>query len=181
LTDPDAGAGAAAASVVGLSASLIAAVARSSVDRWDEAGGAIAQAAALGRRAARLAAENAEVHGSAVAALAARSSERAGTEQEIADIRLGDALARAADLPLRIADAAADAAALAALVAERADPAVRPDAVGAGLLASAAADTAAHLVEVNLAMRPGDERITRAAELVSLARNASDRALAADG
>jgi predicted ArsR family transcriptional regulator len=73
------------------------------------------------------------------------------------------------------------APALAALVAERADPAVRPDAVGAGLLASAAADTAAHLVEVNLAMRPGDERIARAAELVSLARNASDRALAADG
>jgi methenyltetrahydrofolate cyclohydrolase len=177
LTDPGAGAGAAAASVVGLSASVIAAVARSSGDCWDDAGGAIAQAAALGRRAARLAAENAEAHGSAVAALAARSSQRAGTEQEIADIRLGDALDRAADLPLRIADAAADAAALATLAAERGDGAVRPDAVGASLLASAAADAAGHLVGVNLAMRPGDERIARAAELVALARDASERAL----
>ena len=179
MTQPDAGAGAAAASVVGLGAGLIEAVARGSGDRWEEAGGAIAQAAALGRRASRLAAENAEAHSSAVAALAASASGRAGVEQQIADIRLGDALARAADLPLRIADVAADVAALAATAAERGDPAARPDAVGAGLLASAAASTAAHLVEVNLAMRPGDERIARAAQLVSLARAASDRALRA--
>jgi formiminotetrahydrofolate cyclodeaminase len=177
LTGPGAGAG--AGSVVALSATLIEAVARSSSDAWNEAGGAIAQASALRRRASRLAAENAGAHASAVEALAARSTQRADREQEIADIRLGEALALAADLPLRIVEVATDAAELGAIAAERGSAAVRPDAVGACVLAAAAAAAAAHLVDVNLSTRPGDERIARAGELVALARAASERALAA--
>src|SRR2546423_1260389 len=121
----------------------------------------------------------AEADGSAVEALAARSTERGGREQEIADIRLGDALALAADLPLRIVEVATDAAELGAIAAEQGSAAVRPDAVGACLLAAAAAAAAAHLVDVNLATRPADERIAPAGEHVALARAASERALAA--
>lgn len=169
------GAGAGAGLVVALAAGLIEAVARQSTDRWAEARGAIAQAAAVRRRALRLAAENAEGHAAAREALGAVPDNHSERQT---DVVLGDALERAADLPLRIAAAAVDAAELAALAAARGTNDARADAVGAAQFAAAAAAAAAHLVEVNLATQPGDDRAAKARELASLARAASKRALA---
>jgi formiminotetrahydrofolate cyclodeaminase len=175
-TWPSAGAG--AGLVVALAAGLIEAVARRSSQSWDEAGGAIAQATALRRRALRLASEDVEAHLEASSALDTASREKPERDHEIADLRLGAALALAADMPLEIAAAASDAAALAAEAAERGAEEARPDAAGAALLAAGAAAAAGHLVEVNLSMRADDERVAQARQLVSAAREASERALA---
>lgn len=172
------GAGAGAAVVVALAAGLIEAAARRSDGTWGEAGGTIAQAAALRRRALGLARENAAAHLAAQAALGSASAERAARDQEIADIQLGDALALAADLPLAIAEAAVDAAELGAAAAESVPDEVRADAAGAAELATASVVVAAHLVEVNLATRAGDPRLEHVDGLVEAARAASDRALA---
>ncbi|HMC06617.1 MAG TPA: cyclodeaminase/cyclohydrolase family protein [Solirubrobacterales bacterium] len=173
------GAGPSAALVVALAAGMVEEAARGSRGGWDEAGGAVAQAAALRRRGASLARRDAEAHATARAALDAVSPvER---EEGEGDVRLGPALERAAELPLRIAEAGADTAALAALAAERGATGVRAEAAGAALLATAAADTAAHLIEINLATSADDERVARAREVVGLARRESERALAASG
>jgi formiminotetrahydrofolate cyclodeaminase len=172
------GAGAGAGMVVALAAGLIEAVAQRSTDGWDEARGATAQAAALRRRGVRLAGENAEAHIAARAALASASADKGDRDREIADIGLGAALALAAELPLRIAEAAVDVAELGALAAKRGVHDARADASSASLLAAGAAAAAAHLVEINLATQADDARIARARELVALARSASERALA---
>ena len=78
---------------------------------------------------------------------------------EARDFGLGEALARAADVPLEIAATAADAAALGTVVAEHGDPRYRADAVVAVVLAAAAARAAASLVEVNLTTVADDPRL----------------------
>ena len=173
------GIGATAGLVAALAARLIEAVARSSSGTWDEAAGAIAQAGALRRRGLRLAGENTEAYLTARAALDDAREDRPKGERELADLRLGAALAAAADVPLGIAATAADAAELGAVTAEHAATADRPDAAGAALLAAGAAAAAAQLVEVNLATMPEDKRISQARRLVSQARSAGERALAA--
>ena len=170
------GAGAGSGMVVALASGLIEAAARKSSPEWDEAGGVIAQAAALRRRGLRLARQNAEAHLAARVALDTTPPETR-REQEIADIHLGDALTTAADLPIAIAEAAVDAAELGALTAERGTHDARADAAGAAALAAGAAVAAAHLVEVNLSTQPGDARLERARALVSSARSTSERAL----
>jgi formiminotetrahydrofolate cyclodeaminase len=91
--------------------------------------------------------------------------------------RIDAALARASDSPLEIARVAAEVATLAARAAAGAGPALRGDAAAGALLAEAACRAAARLVEINLADRPDDERLARAAELVGRAADARRDAL----
>ncbi len=168
-------AGSAAALVTAAAAALLAKVARTSGSVWEDAEAAAAQAESLRARVAPLAQVDAEVYAAAVDRLAPTG----GQDSEQRDFQLGRALTAAADVPLRITDAAADVAELAALVAERGNPALRPDAVGAAMLAEASARTAAHLVEVNLAVGDDDERIRRCHGAVDAAAAALQRTLAA--
>jgi formiminotetrahydrofolate cyclodeaminase len=169
------GGGSVAAIVVALSASLLAMTARLSHDVWDEAGGAIAQANLLRERVAPLAAADAQAFRDAIRALGGEPRSETGSRP----LELGSALARAAEVPLQIAETAADVAALAVLVAERASPDVQPDAAAAAALAEAGARAAAHLVEVNLGARAEDERVAAARALVARAVESSRQAFAA--
>jgi formiminotetrahydrofolate cyclodeaminase len=173
------GAGAIAATVVGIAASLVAEIARASSAAWADAGGTVAQARALQVRVVRLAQADAVAHAAARRRLIAAADEQRAEIENLPP--LSEVLARAAEVPLEIAEAAADAATLAAVTAERANPDLRADAAGVALLAAGATETAAHLVDVNLSTRSADERVARAGALVSLARAASQRATAASG
>ena len=86
------------------------------------------------------------------------------------------ALVAAADALLAITATAADCAALAAEIAAHCEPELRADAAGAAELAAAAAGVAASLVEINLALTPGDPRRVRARALVQTAESESRRA-----
>ena len=140
--------GSAAAAAAALAAALVANVARSASDP-----GTAAQADALAARLTALTAEDADAFEAAVRAL-----EEPADGSETHDFLLGTVLRRAADVPLQIAEAAGDVALLAHAIAEVAPAGQRADAVGAALLAEGAARAAAHLVDINLASRPGDER-----------------------
>ena len=77
------------------------------------------------------------------------------------------ALSAAADVPMRIVELATSVAALAAVLARDGKPALRGDAIAAGLLARAAARAAAALVSINLADRSADPRHSRADSLLA--------------
>lgn len=166
---PSPAGGSAAAVAAALGSGLVRLVASVSPD-WDEAPGVAAQAGALADRLLVLADDDVRAFAEALEALRTR---RAGGDRE-----LGAALARAADVPLAIAEAAADVAELAALAAEHGKPDVRPDAGAAAALAEAAAAVAADLVRVNLGTLDGDERATRASAAASAAAAARAVALA---
>jgi formiminotetrahydrofolate cyclodeaminase len=172
---PAPGGGSAAAVVVSMAAGLVAMVARISGKQWDGAGGAVAQAEALRARVTPLAQEDAEAYETVLTALRMPKD----LEPEVRNNLIGDALSRAADVPLRIAEAAADVAELAADAAECGNPTPRADAVAAAILAEAAACVCANFVAINLATTETDERIGRARELEHLAHRAVVRALAA--
>ncbi|HEY7195732.1 MAG TPA: cyclodeaminase/cyclohydrolase family protein [Gaiellaceae bacterium] len=165
------GAGSAAAFVGAAAASLVAMAARASRGSWDGASGAVAQAEALRARLDPLAQADADAFGEALARLG---------EGNAGDYALGEALGRAADVPLAIAEASADVAELAAHVAAEARSDVRADVGAAALLAEAAARTGARLVEVNLATRPDDERVELAHKVCAAAARAARHALAAE-
>jgi formiminotetrahydrofolate cyclodeaminase len=148
--EPAPGGGSAAALAGAMGAALCAKVARFSGD-----GGAIAQAEALRRRLTGLAADDAAAFLAALEQLRERRD----------DFDLGRALALAADVPLRIAEACADVADLAAALAEHGKADLQPDAQAAAVLAAAAARASALLVEANLGAVPGDERVGRARSL----------------
>lgn len=167
------GGGSVAAIVTGLAASLAAMAARFSTEQWEDAPGAVAQAEALRARVLRLADEDAQAYENFL--LARRMSDE--VDAEIRDAAIGDALSRAADVPLAIAEAALDVASLAADLAERGNPNLRGDAVTAALLSEAAVRATANLVEINLTTREGDERVERARELVEMSRRISRRVL----
>lgn len=166
---PTPGGGSVAALTVAMAASLVEMVTRSS-EGWDERAGAAAQAACLRARVAPLAPLDAEAYEAALEAFARPDD---GRDR---DAELGRKLSRAAEVPLRVAEAAADVAELAAIAAERGDHRRRPDAVAAALLAAAAARAAAHLVAVNLAALPGDDRVERAEAAAAAAAAAASRA-----
>ena len=170
--EPTPAGGSAAALAVAMSASLSAMVARASPD-WPEAGSAVAQAERLRKRVAPLAQRDAEAYEEALVTL--RLPER--VEPTVRDAAVGAALARAAEVPLAISDAAADAAYLAALVADRGTPERRGDAVAAALLAEAAARAAECLVAVNLTVRTGDPRSEQAQMNVEAAGAAAREAV----
>jgi formiminotetrahydrofolate cyclodeaminase len=151
--EPDPGSGSAAALVVAMAASLVTKAARSSRESWPEAGGAAAQAEALRARAMPLADSDALVYRDAHARLG---------RTEGVDHTLAASLDRAAEVPLEIARIGADVTALAREVSERCDPALRPDVAGAAVLAAAAAQAAAQLVEANLTVAEDDPRVREA-------------------
>jgi len=151
--------GPASAAAAAFAAALVAKVGRGAGDD-----GAVAQAELLAARLTGLAAEDADAHAAAVTALAYR-----GEASEQTDFVLGTTLRRAADVPLQIAEASADVASLVASIAESVPPDQHADAVGAALLAEGAARATAHLVDINLAARPGDERGKRACAAVDSA------------
>jgi formiminotetrahydrofolate cyclodeaminase len=167
--EPMPGAGYCAALALEMAAGLVTMAARVSRAEWGEARGAAAQATTLRERVAPLAERNVEAYRDAVTLLSAAESK--GRDEE-----LRDALARAAGVPLEIAEIAVDVASLAAVVAERGDQALRADAVSAALLAEAAARAAATLVEVNLGTTSSDERVARAGDLAGSAAAAAERA-----
>ncbi len=150
--------GSAAAAAGALAAALVAKVALASGDQ-----GTAAQADLLAARLTAFSAEDADAYEAAVRALA----QPGGSETH--DFLLGTVLRRAADVPLQIAEAAADTALLAAATASSAPPDQHADLVGAASLAEGAARAAAHLVEINLAARTGDDRQARARDAVEAA------------
>jgi len=151
--------GSAAAGAAALAAAIVANVARSAHDP-----GTVAQADALAGRLTALTAEDADAYEAATRALA-----EPGGGSETRDFLLGSMLRRAADVPLQIAEAAGDVAILAAALSGAAPAGQHADLVGAALLAEGAARAASHLVDVNLASPPGDERNVRAHEAVEAA------------
>jgi formiminotetrahydrofolate cyclodeaminase len=141
---------------------------------WPEGRGAAAQAETLRKRVMELANRNAEAYASALAALKGKE-EKYRTRDET----MGDALKRAADVPLEIGDAATAVAALAAEVADRGNPRFCADCAAAASLAVAAARASATLVEVNLGTTSEDERVRRAREQIADASASLEQALAA--
>jgi formiminotetrahydrofolate cyclodeaminase len=167
------GGGSVAAIVTAFAASLTAQAARFATEHWEDAAGAVAQAEALRARALPLADEDARAYESFL--LARRMPE--DFDPQVRDAAIGEALSRAADVPLAIAETALDVASLAAELVERGNPNLRGDAATAALLSEAAVRATANLVEINLATREGDERIERARELVEMSRRLSRRVL----
>lgn len=167
------GGGSVAAVTGALAASLAAMAARFSREQWEDAAGAVAQAEALKARLLPLAEEDARVYESVLLALRMPRE----VEEEVRDAAIGDALSRAADVPMAIAEASLDVATLAAELAERGNPNLNGDAATAVFLAEAAVRASANLVEINLATREGDERLERARELVEMVRRISRRVL----
>jgi formiminotetrahydrofolate cyclodeaminase len=98
-------------------------------------------------------------------------------EPAVRDAAVGATMARAAEVPLAIAEAGADAAFLAAWVADRGAADRRGDAVAAALLAEAGTRAAAALVAVNLGVTAGDERTEQARMLAASASDAAREAL----
>jgi formiminotetrahydrofolate cyclodeaminase len=170
------GGGSAAALTVAFAASLVAMVARSSSDSLPDRKGIAAQALAFQDRAAPLGHTDAEAWEEASAALRAAADPESPAAQ--GGGKLEQALDRAAAIPLEVADLGADVAALAVLVAERCDASYRADAAAAAALAAGGARAAAHLVEVNLGMRPGDPRLERARASEQAAAESARRILA---
>jgi formiminotetrahydrofolate cyclodeaminase len=150
-------------------------VARRSRPSWPGAPGVAAQALAIQERAAPLARADADVWEDAVAALRAAGSREGDSARR--DFELEQRLERAAAVPLRIAELGADTAMLAALAAEHCDGAYRADAVAAAALAAGGAGAAAHLVQVNLGVREGDQRLVQALASMEAASDATARLL----
>jgi formiminotetrahydrofolate cyclodeaminase len=167
------GGGSVAAIVTAFAASLTAMAARFATEHWEDAPGAVAQAEALRARVLPLAEEDARAYESFL--LARRMSK--DFDPQVRDAAIGEALSRAADVPLAIAEAALDVASLAGELVERGNPNIRGDAATAVLLSEAAVRATANLVEINLATREGDERIERARALVEMSRRISRRML----
>jgi formiminotetrahydrofolate cyclodeaminase len=167
--------GAVAAVVAALAASLVERVADGSRAQWPEAAGAVAQAQALNRRARSLAQRGAAAYGEARAALDA-----VGQGEDTSALRnwqLGKTVAAAAGPPLALAACAADIAQLAAGAAVSGDGALVADAVVAAKLAAAAADSAAHLVAINLVAGSDAERLALARQRATAAAEAARSAV----
>jgi formiminotetrahydrofolate cyclodeaminase len=162
--EPAPGGGSAAAIAVAMAAALSAKSARVSTD-WSEGASTAAQAERLLRRIAPLAQSDAEAYEEALAALHLPDD----LEREVRNMALGQVLARAAEIPLVIAEAGADVAALAAQVADRGAPSIKGDAASAALLAEAGSRAAAGLVALNLTVTPDDERVKRAQQVAAAA------------
>jgi formiminotetrahydrofolate cyclodeaminase len=156
------GGGSVAALVTAAAAGLLAKVARASSETWPDARGVAAQAETLRDRVAPIAQVDADEYD---AALQARG-----------DFEVGRAYARAAEPPLRIAEAAVDVALLSVTVAQLGDQSLRADAVTAAALAAGAARAAAELVAVNLTTSAEDERVLRARKLAQQAADAAEEA-----
>ena len=141
---------------------------------WSDGAGIASQARALRSRLTTLGDDDAAAFTQVMVAM----RDHSGTPAQ-RDFAFGNALVHAAEVPLRIAEAAADVAELAAVAAAEGAPQLRPDATAAAALAEAATRAAAHLVEINLAVVPGDRHADHAELLCAAAAAARERALGA--
>ena len=173
------GGGSVAAVIGAMGASLAAMAARFSKEQWEDAAGAVAQAEALKARLLPLADEDARAYETVLLAL--RMPRDVDVDDDVRDAAIGDALSRATDVPLAIAEASLDVATLACELAERGNPNLHGDAAAAVFLSESAVRTCANLVEINLATQEGDERLDRARELVERVRRISRRVLEPTG
>ena len=171
---PAPGGGAVAAVVVAMAAGLVAMAARFARD-WVDARDVVERADALRRRVAPLAPADAQAYEEVLTAMRLPKD----LEPEVRNTAIGNALARAAEIPLEIAREASEVAVLGALAAEHGNPNLRGDAVAAAMLTEAGARVAANLVVINLGTTERDRRVVRAREHVAAAEAAAQRALAA--
>ena len=139
-------AGSAAATVVALAAALVALVGRLSTRQLDDAPAIVACADRLLHQAVALADEDAAVYGEVRAAYALPKE----VDPEGRGRRIRQALERATEVPLEITRVASEAAVLASRLVEHGNPNLEGDAVTAVLLARAAAQASATLVELNV-------------------------------
>jgi formiminotetrahydrofolate cyclodeaminase len=144
---------------------------------WGDAPGVVAQANAIGERAVELAHTDARAWEEALTAL--RDAEAGASDDPRRDFALEQKLEAAAAAPLEIASLGADAAALAAVAGELGDATYRADAAAAAALAAGGASAAAHLVRVNLGVRPTDARLARALASEQAAHDVAARMLEA--
>jgi formiminotetrahydrofolate cyclodeaminase len=165
-------AGSVAALLVAMAAGLCAKAARVSTD-WADAPAAVAQAERLRKRTAPLAQSDAEAYEEALAALHLPDQ----LEVEVRDMAIGQVLARAAEIPLVIAEAGADVACLAVEISDRGAAERRAEAVAAAILAAAGTQVAAHLVGINLLVTPADARAVKARAVAEVASAAARTAL----
>jgi formiminotetrahydrofolate cyclodeaminase len=170
---PAPGGGSVAALVGAMAAGLAAMAARFSPD-WEPARETARRADALRARLVPLADADAAAFEQVLAAMRVPKE----LEAEVRNRLIGDALSRAADVPLLIAEAAAEVAELGALAAAGGNTNLRGDATAGAVLGEAATRVAANLVEINLGTAADDERIARGRELVQRASAAAKRALA---
>jgi formiminotetrahydrofolate cyclodeaminase len=131
------------------------------------------EATMLRRRLVELAERDAEGYAPVITAL------RLPSQHPDREQMLDDARSAAAEVPLAIAEAAADVATLASEAARTGSEHLEGDAVTGTLLAEGACRSAARLVEINLAARADDPRLTRVADAVRRAGSARDQALGA--
>jgi formiminotetrahydrofolate cyclodeaminase len=171
---PAPGGGSVSALVVAMAAALVAMAGRFSLEHWDGAAEAVRQAEGLRASATPLAPGDSAAYEEVLTAMRLPKD----LEPEVRNTTIGNALARAAEIPLEIAGQAARVAELAATVAERGNPNLRGDAVAGSLLAAGAARAAANLVEINLGTTASDERVSRARARAAAANAAAERALA---
>jgi methenyltetrahydrofolate cyclohydrolase len=170
--EPAPSGGAAAALACALAAALVEMAASLTLPEGPLPVDAIGErAAGIRSTATRLADEDAAAYGRVIEAL------RAPREDAGRGERVTEALSRAADAPLAIAECAAEAAELAAALVHDGNPNLRGDALTGALLAEGAALAAARLVEINLASAPGDARVRRGRDLAHRALAARERAL----
>jgi formiminotetrahydrofolate cyclodeaminase len=171
---PAPGGGSVSALVVAMAAGLVAMAARFSLDHWEGAEQAAARADELRVGTTPLAPGDSAAYEEVLTAMRLPTN----LEPEVRNTTIGNALARAAEIPLEIAGRAARVAELAAQVAEYGNPNLRGDAVAGALLAAGAARASANLVEINLGTTASDERVAIARSRVTAAQEAADRALA---
>jgi methenyltetrahydrofolate cyclohydrolase len=169
--EPAPGGGAAAAIAVALGASLCAMTARLSSARFPAAAELAAEAELLRNQAAWLGEADAEAYGHVIEAF--RLPKEPGSDAR--GHAVAAALSAAADVPMRVIDAAAQVARLAARLAEDGNPNLRGDAVTAALLAEAGARAAGALVRINLADAPQDHRLAEVDRLLQeVARSSAE-------
>ena len=172
---PAPGGGSTAALVAAMGAGLVAMAARFSTEIWPDAADVVDRADELRRRLAPLAPADGAAYEEVLTALRLPRS----LEPDVRNTAIGNALSRAAAIPLEIARDASEVASLGALAAENGNPNLRGDAVAGAMLAAAAARATANLVAINLGTTEGDDRVVRAHEHVAAAEAAVERALAA--
>jgi formiminotetrahydrofolate cyclodeaminase len=159
------GAGAAAATTVALAAGLAAMSAGLSGRQIAEAGELASRAKVLQERVKPLGQRDAAAYGDV---LRAQGRPKDDPERTAA---VREALSRAADVPLEIAEIGIEVLDLAAGVVRRGNPNLRGDALTGCLLAHAGVRAAAVLVELNLD-DVDDPRLARTGELVRAAQAA---------
>ena len=169
------GGGGVASVSIALAAALAGMTARFSEKRLgDEARRLAARADELRAEVGALAQADADAYGAYVAAKRLPEDDPARKEA------LAEAEARAAEVPLRIAELGAAVSQLAEELAERGNPNLAGDAYTSALVAQAGTRAAANLVLINLRGDDGDPRVRRARELAGESTRAADHAVDAD-